>query len=113
MKVRDRRNRRKHWADTWPRSEKVVRECWDKTVAIAEGGDIGMCLCPRTSHGHDDPCEKTLYWSSRGSGKGSWEANHRRRPKHDGGGTAGNCEILCIACHQAVTNTQRARDPDW
>lgn len=91
----------------------VVRQRWDETVAISYGAGVGQCPCTRVSHGHGVPCDQTLYWNSQGSGKGAWEANHRRRPKHGGEGTLGNCEILCLDCHQEVTNAQRARDPDW
>ncbi len=93
----------------------VVRQRWNITNALYEGSREGRCICERTSHDKhpNELCDAVIYWGSRNGGRGHWQANHIRRPQHEGLGTLSNCEILCITCHQQVTGLQRARDPDW
>ena len=73
-----------------PFPESVVEDAWKRSG--------GKCECPRTSHGHNDPHNRTLIKSSRGrEGIGAWEAHHKNK---NGGDTLSNCEILCWDCHK-------------
>ncbi len=51
------------------------------------------CECERKGCGHPGRCSAILW-------PGRWEAHHRTAVDAGGDDSLGNCEALCVHCHQ-------------
>jgi hypothetical protein len=63
-----------------------------KDAAYRRAG--GRCECTRSSHSHWGRCNADL---SRG-----WHAHHKTAQAAGGSDDLGNCEALCITCHEGT-----------
>lgn len=52
----------------------------------------GKCECTMTRCGHTGRCNKSL--------SSGWHAHHRTAVSSGGDDTLGNCQAMCIPCHQ-------------
>jgi 5-methylcytosine-specific restriction endonuclease McrA len=69
-----------------------------KDKAFARSG--GQCECVRQGHGHPRRCPKVLT-------RATAQFHHRHAEALGGSDALSNCEVLCLACHQATPSYGR------